>query len=142
MKKVLLLMMLALVSLTPAVAQRPVCFPPSYSSQNSGQASMTFRNQSDYTMTLRILYGVGGFYSKVVLYPHTSKTVYFSSSNTFKLKIKATSSYGQSSYHDGGKFSVTSNDREYSEGEMTFQLSSYGSGLGPSISAKQFESDY
>lgn len=141
MKRLLGLMMLMFASLNPVMAQSPFSFPSS-SSQSSGKASMTFRNQSDYTMTLRIIYASGGFYNKIVLYPHSYQTVYFSSSNNFKLKIKATSSLGQSSYHDGGKFSVTSNSREYSEGEMTFKLSSYGNGLGPSISAKQFESDY
>ena len=72
---------------------------------------------------------------------HSSRTVNFNKSGTFKLKIKATSSYGQSSYHDGGKFSVTSTETEWTEGEMVFKMSTYGSGLGPSISAKEFESN-
>lgn len=110
-----------------------------YSSQ---QASITFKNQSDYTMTLRILYAAGGYYTTVSLRPHSYSTVKFSKSGNFKLKIKATSSYGQTSYHDGGKFSVTCNDREWTEGEMSFQMSTYGSGLGPTISAQQFESNY
>ena len=71
----------------------------------------------------------------------SSRAVSFSKSGTFKLKIKATPRYGQSSYHDGGKFSVTSTETEWTEGEMTFRMSTYGSGLGPSISAKEFESD-
>lgn len=108
----------------------------------SQNASITFKNQSDYTMTLRILYASGGYYSSVTLRPHTSSSVSFSSSNTFKLKIKAVSSFGQASYHDGGKFSVTCTKTEWTEGEMSFRLSSYGSGLGPSISAKEFESNY
>ena len=117
--------------------------PSSYSaSQTSEKASMRFSNQSDYTMTVRILHAGGGYYNKVVLYPHSSSTVYFSRTARFKIKIKATSSSGHTSYHDGGKFSVTCDDRGYSEGEMTFRLSSYGSGLGPSISAKEFESNY
>ena len=58
------------------------------------------------------------------------------------MTIQNTSSYGHTSYHDGGKFSVTCTKTEWTEGEMSFQLSSYGNGLGPSISAKQFESDY
>ena len=108
----------------------------------SQNASITFKNQSDYTMTLRIVYAGGGYYSTVTLRPHSSSKVTFSKSGSFKLKIKATSSYGQVSYHDGGKFSVTYTSQEWTEGEMSFRLSSYGSGLGPSISAKQFESNY
>lgn len=103
-------------------------------------ASITFKNSSAYTMTLRIVYSLGGLYTIVSLPAHSSRTVSFSKSGTFKLKIKATR-YEQSSYHDGGKFSVTCNDTEWTEGEMTFQMSSYGSGLGPSISAKEFEND-
>lgn len=108
----------------------------------SQNASITFKNQSDYTMTLRIVYAGGGYYSTVTLRPHSSSKVTFSKSGSFKLKIKATSSYGQVSYHDGGNFSVTCTSQEWTEGEMSFRLSSYGSGLGPSISAKQFESNY
>lgn len=57
------------------------------------------------------------------------------------MKIKATHN-GSVSYHDGGSFSVTCNDYEWTEGEISFSLSSYGNGLGPSISAKEFESNY
>lgn len=108
---------------------------------HSENASINFKNQSDYTMTIRILYAVGGSYQTITLRPHTSSKVYFSKSGSFKLKIKAASSYGQVSYHDGGRFAVTCNSREWTEGEMSFRLSSYGNGLGPSISAKQFESN-
>ena len=106
------------------------------------QANITFSNRSDYTMTLRILYADGGYYTSVTLRPHSSSKVNFSKSGNFKLKIKATPSYGQPSYHDGGKFSVTCTDQEWTEGEMSFQMSTYGSGLGPTISAQQFESNY
>ncbi|WP_317309367.1 hypothetical protein [Phocaeicola plebeius] len=111
-----------------------------YNSQKKN-ASITFRNSSDYTMTLKIIHSFGGLYTTVSLPAHSSRAVSFSKSGTFKLKIKATPRYGQSSYHDGGKFSVTSTETEWTEGEMTFRMSMYGSGLGPSISAKEFESD-
>lgn len=108
---------------------------------SSHSASITFRNKSDYTMTLKIIYSSGGLYSTVVLSPHSGKVVNFSKSNTFKLKIKA-ELYGDVSYHDGGYFSVKCTEYEWTEGEMSFELSSYGSGLGPKISAKEFESNY
>ncbi|MFR4268715.1 MAG: hypothetical protein ACLT13_12580 [Parabacteroides merdae] len=111
-----------------------------YNSQKKN-ASITFRNSSDYTMTLKIIHSFGELYTTVSLPAHSSRAVSFSKSGTFKLKIKATPRYGQSSYHDGGKFSVTSTETEWTEGEMTFRMSTYGSGLGPSISAKEFESD-
>lgn len=111
-----------------------------FSSKQS--ASITFKNLSDYTMTLRIIRATGGCYTSIILGPHSSRVVSFSNSSNFKLKIKATSSFGRTSYHDGGKFSVTCTDTKWSEGEMSFRMASNGSGLGPTISAKQFESDY
>lgn len=143
MKRLILALIIGLVSAVTVNAQYNYGGLYGNSSYSSKQnASITFRNQSDYTMTLRILYAGGGYYSTVSLRPHTSSKVSFSKSGNFKLKIKAASSYGQVSYHDGGKFSVTCTSSEWTEGEISFQLSSYGSGLGPSISAKQFESNY
>ena len=143
MKKFILTLVISMVSIFVADAQFNYGGLYGNSSYSSSQkASITFRNQSDYTMTLRIIYAGGGYYSTVSLRPHSSSKVTFSKSGSFKLKIKASSSYGQVSYHDGGKFSVTCTSSEWTEGEMSFQLSSYGSGLGPSISAKQYESNY
>lgn len=104
-------------------------------------ASITFSNKSDYTMTLKIIYASGGLYSTIVLNPHSSRLVTFGSSNTFKLKIKAVHR-NTTSYHDGGYFPVTCTEYEWTKGEMSFELSTYGSGLGPTISAKEFESNY
>lgn len=141
MKRLILALIIGLVSVVTVNAQYNYGGSYGNSSYSSKQnASITFRNQSDYTMTLRILYAGGGYYTTVSLRPHTPSKVSFSKSGNFK--IKAASSYGQVSYHDGGKFSVTCTSSEWTEGEMSFQLSSYGSGLGPSISAKQFESNY
>lgn len=143
MKKFILALIIGLASIASAEAQFNYGGLYANSSYSSSQnASITFRNQSDYTMTIRVLYAGGGYYSTVSLRPHSSQKLSFSKSGSFKLKIKAASSYGQVSYHDGGKFSVTCTSSEWTEGEMSFQLSSYGSGLGPSISAKQFESNY
>ena len=119
-------------------------FEPSNSNdtycQQRQNASITFRNESDHSMQLKIVGLYGGLYQSISLFPHSSRTVYFSSSATYKLKIK-TSLRGQTSYHDGGKFSVTCTATEWTEGEMSFKLSSYGNGLGPSISRKEFEND-
>ncbi|MBO5811105.1 MAG: hypothetical protein J6R32_09825 [Bacteroidales bacterium] len=108
--------------------------------QNKTSASITFQNKSEYTMTLKIMNYWGGLYRTVVLSPYSSSTVYFNSSSSYKLKIKAVKN-GSASYHDGGTFSVTCTDYEWTEGTMTFSLSSYGDGLGPRISAKEFESN-
>lgn len=143
MKRFILSLIIGLVIPVTMYAQYPYGATYSPSTYSSSQnASITFKNHSDYTMTLKIVYASGGLYSTVTLRPHSSSKMSFSKSGTFKLKIKAVSSFGQVSYHDGRKFSVTCTSSEWTEGEMSFQMSSYGSGLGPTISAKQFESNY
>lgn len=143
MKKIIFAFFIGFISIFSVNAQYNHGGIGIVSSLNSRpQACITFTNRSDYTMTLRILHAGGGYYSTVTLRPHSSSKVNFSNSGNFKLKIKATSSYGHTSYHDGGKFSVTCTNQEWTEGEMSFQMSSHGSGLGPSISAKEFESNY
>ncbi len=110
-------------------------------SAQSEQAYINFENKSGYTMTLKIMYASGGLYSTISLPPHSSRMVYFSKTNSFHLKIKAVKGMS-TSYHDGGGFSVTCSSREYTSGTMTFMMSEYGTGLGPTISAKEFESNY
>ena len=112
-----------------------------YAYQTRENASITFKNRSSYTMTVKIMKSYGGLYETVVLGPNSNRKVYFSSTSTYKMKIKATKN-GSVSYHDGGSFSVTCDDYEWTEGEISFSLSSYGNGLGPSISTKEFESNY
>ena len=116
---------------------------PTYTTQKSN-ATMTFRNQSGYHMTVKILKLQGGLYSTVTLPPYSSETVDFYSSATYKMKIKAMIS-GKASYHKGGNFSVTSTSERWSQGEITFKITvskhGGGSGLGPAISKKEFESN-
>lgn len=143
MKKIILSALIAIAAFTNANAQSYGWSTPiSYVEQSiSHNASISFNNKSDYTMTLKIIHSYGGLYTTIVLRPHSQQIVAFGKTSSYKLKIKAVH-YGQTSYHDGGTFSVTCNSSEWTEGEMSFQLSSYGSGLGPSISAKEFESNY
>ena len=127
MKK-LLMLLLGIFVLLPMKAQF-----------NFGRNSSAM--QSSYaTMTLKILGIYGGLYSVVYLPAHSSRVETFAKSANYKLKIKAVN--GRSvSYHNAGTFSVTCTSTRRSEGRMSFQMSSYGSGLGPSISAKEFESN-
>lgn len=125
---------MALLTLVSATVAHPV------GDNNSPQASMKFENNSDYTMRIRII-DSPVVYRDFTLAPHRSSTVYFSQTKQYKVKIEATNSLGYSSYHDGGTFSVTCNRWEYSTGTMSFQLSQYGSGLGPRISEKEFLSN-
>ena len=140
MKKIVILVLSLL--LAPSLSSKNYCLNPVYNyTDYQPQASIKFINKSDYTLTLKILYANGGLYSTVVLGPQTYKIKTFGQSDSFKLKIKA-EHYGIASYHDGGNFSVICTRTEWTDGEMSFSLSRYGNGLGPSISAKEFESNY
>lgn len=142
MKKYILLMLLLVISVITVSAQSN-----NYSYGNeryytqTNKASITFSNTSSSTLVLKIIKSYGGLYSTVVLQPNSSRVVTFGSTSSYKLKIKATHN-NSVSYHDGGGFSVTCTSTEWTEGTISFSISSYGSGLGPSISAKEFESNY
>ncbi|MGL5920710.1 MAG: hypothetical protein ACRCZQ_09465, partial [Bacteroidales bacterium] len=114
--------------------------PKSFLQDSRKPATITFTNKSDYTMTLKVMHIYGGLYSTIELPPKTSRKMNFTITSTYDLKIKATHN-GFTSYHKGGNFSVTCTDREWTEGEMSFSLSTHGNGLGPKISAKEFESN-
>ncbi len=141
MKNLLLTLIFLLISSVQITAQS-WSYPSSngVSKESKQQATITFKNKSDYTMTLKIMKEYGGVYTTIVLSSHSSSVVGFTSTSNYKLKIKAVNN-GITSYHDGGSFSVTCNDYQWTEGTIEFMLSTYGSGLGPKISAKEFESN-
>lgn len=142
MKKYLtVLVLLFVVSVT--VSAQALGYPWSSSSvgsQSQRKASITFMNSSDCSMTLKVMNYDGGLYSTVTLQPHTSRVLTFARTSSYRLKIKAVHK-GRPSYHDGGTFSVTCNKYKWTEGTMEFMMATYGSGLGPTISAKEYESN-
>lgn len=103
-------------------------------------AQITFQNNSDYSMTLKVIGLYGGLYSSFELLPYSSHTISFGSTSTYKLKIKAVNGK-HVSYHDGGKFSVTCTEEKWTVGKISFSLSLNGNGIGPKISEKEFESN-
>lgn len=143
MRKYLFIIIMLFVSsiITYAHVKWDYCSSSCIKIQKEQQASITFINKSDYIMTLKIIKSYGGLYTTITLSPHSSRIVTFSNTSSYKLKIKAVHN-GIPSYHDGGNFSVTCNEYEWTEGTMEFMLSVYGNGLGPRISAKEFESNY
>ena len=138
-----LLLIISLIISTAAFANVEAANVPHINNVNATQnlAKIRFNNRSDHYMTIKIIYSYGGLYTTITLPPNEARNVTFGKSGSFKMKIKATHN-GMTSYHDGGDFSVTCTKYEWTEGEMTFTMSSYGTGLGPSISAKEFESNY
>ena len=145
MKKSVLFVIFALLVSINTFAQNYIGdYDYSIYTKQKTNATMTFKNQSGYHMTVKILKLQGGLYSTVTLPPYSSETVDFYSSATYKMKIKAMIS-GRASYHKGGNFSVTSTSERWSQGEITFKITvskhGGGSGLGPVISKKEFESN-
>ena len=138
MKKIILILMLVF-TLLPIRAQ--YYNGGRYNSLESPtSATMTFRNDSQYNMTLKIIDIYKGLHSVVSLPAYSTRIVSFTNSATYKLKIKAVNGR-HVSYHNAGNFSVTCTKTKISQGQMTFKMSTYGSGLGPSISAKEFENN-
>lgn len=139
MKKIILILILMLVfTLLPIRAH--YYNGGGYYSAETTSAKMTFRNDSQYNMTLKIIGIYKGLHSVVSLPAYSSRIVSFTNSATYKLKIKAVNGR-HVSYHNAGNFSVTCTKTKISQGQMIFKMSTYGSGLGPSISAKEFESN-
>lgn len=94
-------------------------------------------------MVLRLLKqtSLGLFHYKTIsLSPHAFDNVTFAETSSYKVKIKVVKSRSIS-YHDSGNFSVTCDSKGYTQGTMYFSMSQYGSGLGPEISAEEFESN-
>ena len=145
MKRVFFILMCLIGGLSHSIAQNYYgdYDISNYSSQRSN-ATMTFNNQSNYHMTVKILKLQGGLYDIVDLPARSTETVNFYSSATYKMKIKAMIG-GKASFHRGGIFSVTSTPERWSQGEITFKITVSkrvgGSGLGPTISKKEFDSD-
>lgn len=137
MKKIILILMLVF-TLLPIRAH--YYNGGGYYSAETTSAKMTFRNDSQYNMTLKIIGIYKGLHSVVSLPAYSSRIVSFTNSATYKLKIKAVNGC-HVSYHNAGNFSVTCTKTKISQGQMIFKMSTYGSGLGPSISAKEFESN-
>jgi len=141
MKKIVLTLLLAIFVHTNVAAQDIFDIArEAVSAQSRQSAKITFQNKSDYVMTVKVLGFYGGLYRTVTLSAQSSSTVYFKSTATYKLKIKAQKGR-YISYHKGGSFTVTCTPTEWTEGTMTFTLSSYGTGLGPTISKQEFENN-
>ena len=89
MKKYIATLIILLVTSVSMTAQTwgDYYSSPSKVSQNQQKASITFKNKSDYTMTLKVMKLYGGLYTTVTLSPHSSSTVTFSNTHYMSLKI-------------------------------------------------------
>lgn len=86
MKKIIMILMFVF-TLLPIQAQ--YYNGGGYYSAETTSATMTFRNDSQYNMTLKIIGIYKGLHSVVSLPAYSSRIVSFTNSATYKLKIKA-----------------------------------------------------
>lgn len=111
----------------------------SYSTNTN--ASLTIQNRSSYSLTVKIMKtNSRGLYQTVYISPQSSRTVYFSKSDTFYTKTKASKNY-ETLYKKSGMFSIQCDNSGYSQATIEFFVSSGGGGTGQGISKAEFESD-
>ena len=115
-----------------------------YSRAQTERASITIMNRSDYSLTVKIMKTGGrGLYQTVNISPKSSNTVYFSSSDSYYTKTKATKGglIPETLYRKTGTFSVQCNENGYTEGTLEYYVSSGTGGSGQGISKSEFESN-
>ena len=104
-------------------------------------ASLTIQNRSSYSLTVKVMKTNGrGLYQTVYISPQSSRTVYFSKSDNFYTKTKASKNY-ETLYKKSGVFSIQCDKSGYSQATIEFFVSSGGGGTGQGISKSEFESD-
>lgn len=107
----------------------------------SARASLTIQNKSSYTMTIKIMKTNGrGLYQIVTIGPQSSSTVYFSRSDTFFTKSKATKGM-ETIYKKTSPFTIQCDETGYSQATLQFFVSPGSGGTGQSISKAEFESN-
>ena len=107
----------------------------------SARASLTIQNKSSYTMTIKIMKTHGrGLYQIVTIGPQSSSTVYFSRSDTFFTKSKATKGM-ETIYKKTSPFTIQCDETGYSQATLQFFVSPGSGGTGQSISKAEFESN-
>jgi hypothetical protein len=107
----------------------------------SAKASLTIQNRSSYSMIVKIMKTNGrGLYQIVTIGPQSSSTVYFSRSDTFFTKSKATKGM-ETIYKKTSPFTIQCDETGYSQATLQFFVSSGSGGTGQSISKAEFEKD-
>lgn len=107
----------------------------------SAKASLTIQNRSSYTLTVKIMRTNGrGLYQTVTINPQSASTIYFSRSDTYYTKTKASKKL-ETIYKKTTPFSIQCDETGYSEATLQFFVSSGSGGTGQSISKAEFESN-
>ena len=106
-------------------------------------ATLTIRNNSDRTLTVKVMKSAGGVHAVVYISPRGSRVVSFTKSGYFYTKVKTERSQYDTMYSKGETFFIQNDDRGYSESELTFTIieSKYPQSGGEHISKSEFEKD-
>lgn len=104
-------------------------------------ATVTIRNKSNITITVKVMKEQSRLHSQVVVEPQSSKLVSFPESGNFYTKTKAEKGLN-ALYKMGKTFNVYCEEYKYTEGTLEFYVYSTGGALGQSISKAEFEKNY
>ncbi|HQW11854.1 MAG TPA: hypothetical protein PK076_02970 [Saprospiraceae bacterium] len=91
----------------------------------SAQARLTIVNKSMRIMTVKVMKGhnrKATLHDSLTVQPHTSETVYFSTSGKYFTKTKAVYKDKEPVYRKGDRFEVTNNASGYSVLTLTFSI--------------------
>lgn len=114
---------------------------PGASESSSANASLTIQNRSSYTLTIKIMKTGGrGLYQTLSISPKSSGSVFFSRSDTFYTKTKASKGL-ETLYKKTSPFSIQCDETGYSQATLEFFVSSGHGGTGQGISKAEFESN-
>lgn len=103
-------------------------------------ATVTIRNKSDYSLTVKVMQADGPKVAQLSIFPGGARAVSFASSGKFFCKTKAQKGI-EKIYRKSDPFEVICDKRGYTEGTLEFFVSPGEGGDGQSISASEFEDD-
>lgn len=106
-------------------------------------AHITFTNNSERTVTVKVMKLTGGLYSTVYVSPKSSRTISITQQGYYYTKTKAEKAMSETIYSKDDPFFVQNNSQGYSVLEITYwiQESKYPQSSGTRISRSEFEND-
>lgn len=109
------------------------------------QAKLTIENNSQRTMTVKVMKGVrkGVLHKKVIIQSYGRETIYFSQSGYYFTKTKAVLNGKEPVYEKGKGFQVTNDATGYSVMTLTFSIkeTAVPQVNGERISKSEFDQD-
>jgi len=114
---------------------------PSISFAEVVPAQVSVINDSDFTLTVKVMTVAGKKYSQIIVPAQQTKTAYIYVSGTYYLKTKASAYNKDDLYSKGNFFKVVSSEEGYSMIKVTYKISGGTYSSGKSISKSEFDKD-